>query len=327
MKQRSISQNRQFICVIFSVLLLFGVFSTVYAEAPLVKTQAPGYYRMMIGQFEITALSDGFLGLDTKMLQNASETEINSLLARMFVGIPKMETALNAYLINTGSKLVLVDAGAAKAFGPTLGNIMQNLKASGYDPAQIDAVVITHMHADHIAGLLDGANKPAFPKALIYVAQAENDFWLSATEAKKAPVHVQKFFQISQDVARPYIASGRWKTFGNDHLFTPGIKAVLIPGHTPGHAAIEVLSNAESLLIIGDMVHSMAVQFSRPDVTFVFDIDSKQAVSTRQVIFKGAAESKTFVAGMHLPFPGVGRIRADGNNIYTWVPVEFSPLP
>lgn len=326
MKQRLIFKNRPYLFVIFSVLLLLGPLSIVRAEAPLVRTQAPGYYRTMIGQFEVTALSDGFLGLDKKMLQNVSETEINGLLARMFVGNPTMQTALNAYLINTGSKLVLVDAGAAKAFGPTLGNIMLNLKASGYDPSQVDAVVITHMHADHIAGLLDAAGKPAFPKALIYVAQAENDFWLSAAEAKKAPADAQKFFQIARDVATPYIASGRWKTFGNGYLVAPGIKAVLIPGHTPGHAAFEVTSGNETLLIIGDMVHSMAVQFSRPDVTFVFDIDSKQALSTRQALFKSAADSKAFVAGMHLPFPGIGRIRADGNNTYTWAPIEFSPL-
>ncbi|MBF0497865.1 MAG: MBL fold metallo-hydrolase [Deltaproteobacteria bacterium] len=303
--------------------LLFFFLTNVWAEAPMAKTQAPGYYRMMLGQFEVTVLYDGFTELDPKKLRNASEAEIQGLLARMFVRSPKTKTSVNAYLINTGSKLVLVDAGAGSVFGPRLGDVERNLKAAGYDPAQVDFVVVTHMHGDHIGGLLDATGKPAFPKAVIYVAKAESDYWLSAAEAEKAPDNSKKYFKIAHDIADPYIALGRWKTFGNDDLPIPGIKAVPIPGHTPGHTAFEVGTGAESLLIIADLVHSPAVQFSRPDVAIEYDTDQKQAVSVRQAIFKRAADSKELVAGMHLPFPGIGRIRSDGTNTYSWVPIQY----
>jgi glyoxylase-like metal-dependent hydrolase (beta-lactamase superfamily II) len=312
--------------MLFSALLLFCFFSSAQAEAPMVKTQVPGYYRMMLGQFEVTALYDGFVEMDAKLLINASEQEIQALLSRMFVGGPKMSAATNAYLINTGSKLVLVDTGAGKVFGPTLGSVIQNLKAAGYDPAQIDAVMISHMHGDHVGGLLDESGKPAFSNAVVYVSKRENDFWLSPAIAEKAPAEYKKYFKMARDLAAPYIALGKWKTFGDGEMPVPGVKAVLIPGHTPGHTAYEVSDGKEALLITGDMVHSLAVQFPRPDVAFEYDTDKGQAVSVRLALFKSAAERKVLVAGMHLPFPGIGRIRANGRNAYAWLPVEFSPI-
>jgi len=326
MKCTSVSQRRSFRVVLFSALLLFCFLSSVQAEAPMVKTQAPGYYRMMVGQFEVTALYDGFVEMDAKLLRNASEKEIQDLLSRMFVAGPKIQAATNAYLTNTGSKLVLVDAGAGKLFGSTLGSVIQNLRAAGYATEQIDAVMISHMHGDHVGGLLDGEGKPAFSNAVIYVSKGENDFWLSPAVAEKAPAEYKKYFKMARDLAAPYIALGKWKTFGDGEMPVPGVKAVLIPSHTPGHTAYEVSDGKESLLITGDMVHSLAVQFPRPDVAFEYDTDKKQAVSVRLALFKSAAERKVLVAGMHLPFPGIGRIRADGSNAYTWVPVEYSPI-
>jgi glyoxylase-like metal-dependent hydrolase (beta-lactamase superfamily II) len=292
----------------------------------MVRTQAPGYYRMMLGQFEVTALYDGSVELDANLLKNAPEKEVQKLLSSMFAGYPKMQTSVNAYLINTGSKLVLVDAGAGKVFGPTLGKAIQNLKASGYDAAQVDAVMITHMHGDHVGGLLDAAGLPAFPNAVVYLSQAENDFWLSLASEEKAPAEYKKFFKMARDMAAPYIALGKWRTFGNGDAPVPGVKAVPIPGHTPGHTAYEISGGKESLLITGDMIHCMAVQLPRPDVAVDFDTDKKEAVSVRLALFKSAAERKALIAGMHLPFPGIGRIRADGKNVYTFVPVEYAPI-
>jgi glyoxylase-like metal-dependent hydrolase (beta-lactamase superfamily II) len=141
------------------------------AEAPQVQTQVPGYYRTQLGDFEVTALYDGAIELETKLLKNAQPQDLNALLARMFVGNPKMQTAVNAYLINTGKNLVLVDTGAAKLFGPSLGNIAANLKAAGYSLEQVDTVVLTHLHADHMGGLNDAGGQPIFPKARILAAQ------------------------------------------------------------------------------------------------------------------------------------------------------------
>jgi glyoxylase-like metal-dependent hydrolase (beta-lactamase superfamily II) len=326
MKRNSRLYRRCFPAAVAGLLLFFGPILSVRAEAPAVGTQAPGYYRMMIGQFEVTALYDGSVDLDIKLLRNASAAEIETLLGRMFIGSPKMQTSVNAYLINTGSKLIMIDTGGGKMLGPALGNILPNLRSAGYDPAQVDAVLLTHMHGDHIGGLLDGANNPAFPNAVVYVRKAESDHWLSADEAAKAPEGAQRIFKMAKIVSDPYIAQKKWETFESDTPMFPGIKPVAIPGHTPGHSAYEINSGNQSRLIMGDVVHSMAVQFSRPDVALDFDVDPPKAVSTRNELFKSAAEGKKLVAGMHLPFPGIGRLRAEGNNAYTWVPVQYSPL-
>ncbi len=306
---------------------LMALAPPVRAEAPKVLTQVPGYYRTQLGQFEITALFDGAIELDTKLLKHTSADELQRLLARMFVGNPKMQTAVNAYLVNTGANLVLVDTGAAKLFGPSLGYVVRNMKAAGYDPAQVDTVVITHLHADHVGGLNDAGGQPLFTKARILVAQADSDFWLSQKIADGAPKEVQPFFKMARDSAAPYLASGQWKTFTEGSELVPGIRAVRADGHTPGHTAYEVESAGQKLLIWGDLVHAHAVQFARPGVSIEFDIDQKQAIATRRRIMKAVAASKSLVAGMHLPFPGIGHVRADGKDRYAWVPIEFAPLP
>ena len=187
---RSASPARQRPSLLSRLLLagLFALSSTLaMADAPQQKTQVPGYYRTALGKFEVTALYDGAINLDTKLLKNTSEKDIQSLLARMFVKGPAVQTAVNAFLINTGDKLVLVDAGAAKLFGPSLGNIVSNLKAAGYSPDQVDVVLITHLHGDHINGLVTPDGQTVFPKAQIWSAKADNEFWLSEEIAAKAP--------------------------------------------------------------------------------------------------------------------------------------------
>ena len=310
-----------------TAITLLSLTSLAQAEAPMVQTQVPGYYRMMLGQFEITALYDGALDLDTKLLHNTTPTELNRLLARMFVGNPKMQTAVNAYLINTGKNLVLVDAGAAKLFGPSLGFILQNMRAAGYEPAQVDTVIITHLHPDHVGGITNGDGTPVFPKARIMVAKEDDAFWLSTEVAATSPEGMQPFFKMARDAAAPYVKARQWQTFTAGSVLVPGITAVKADGHTPGHTAFSVDSDGQKLLIWGDLVHAHAVQFANPGVSIEFDIDQKQAIVTRKSIFKTMAISKSLVAGMHLPFPGIGHVRADGKGSYSWVPVEYAPLP
>lgn len=313
--------------LLLGAAVLASLAPLVQAEAPKVQTQVPGYYRHQLGQFEITALFDGAIELDTQLLKNASAADLQRLLSRMFVGNPKMQTAVNAYLVNTGSHLVLVDTGAAKLFGPSLGYVLQNMKAAGYEPAQVDTVVITHLHGDHMGGLNDAAGQPLFTKARILVAQADSDFWLSQKVAARAPDKVQPFFKMARDGAAPYLASGQWQTFTDGSELVPGIRAVRANGHTPGHTAYAIESEGQKLLIWGDLVHAHAVQFAKPGVSIEFDIDQKQAIATRRSIMKAMAASKSLVAGMHLPFPGIGHVREDGKGRYSWVPIEFGPLP
>lgn len=297
------------------------------ADAPAAGDQVAGYYRIQLGKFEITALYDGAIEIDAKLLRNVKAPDLQRLLSRMFVGNPMMQTAVNAYLINTGSHLVLVDAGAAKLFGPSLGFVLQNMKAAGYAPAQVDTVLITHLHGDHMGGLNDAEGRPIFPKAKVLVSQADNDFWLSQKVADGAPSQVQPYFKMARDTAAPYLASKQWQTFVEGDELVPGIRAVKASGHTPGHTAFTVASEGQELLIWGDLVHAHAVQFAKPWVSIEYDTDQKQAIATRRGIMKAAAASKTLVAGMHLPFPGIGHVRAEGKGRYAWVPVEFGPLP
>ena len=312
-----------------ALALAFGAsfvpFAPACAEAPAIHTQVPGYYRAAVGDLEITALYDGYVDLAASVLLNANKAEVQRLLARKFIAGEKVQTAVNAYLINLGGKLILVDTGAAKAFGPTLGFIGEQIRAAGYTPEQIDIVLLTHLHADHVAGLLGTDGKPQFPNAEVRVDQAESDFWLSEANAAKAPKDFQSFFKIARDSAAPYQAAGKWKPFSGAAELAPGIKAVPAIGHTPGHTAYQIESKGERLLILGDAVHSHAVQFARPEVAIEFDSDKKQAVATRKKLFAWAAKEKLLVSGMHLPFPGLGHVRADGK-AFAWVPVEYSPL-
>lgn len=308
-------------------VMLLAVSGMAVAGAPQQKTQVPGYYRLMVGQFEVTALYDGAINVDTKLLKNTSEEEVQRLLFHLFVQGPVVQTAVNAYLINTGSRLVLVDAGvgASQIFGPTLGRIGANLAAAGYRPDQIDVVLLTHLHPDHVTGLLTVDGRAAFPRAEIWSSQDDNDFWLNEEVSSKAPEGFRPFFKMAGEAAAPYRATGRWKTFSRDQKILPGISSIAAHGHTPGHSAYLLASGDQRLLIWGDLVHNHAVQFTRPEVAIEFDTDKDQAIAARKKLFAKAAEERLLVAGMHLPFPGLGHVRAEGTG-YAWVPVEFGPV-
>jgi glyoxylase-like metal-dependent hydrolase (beta-lactamase superfamily II) len=295
------------------------------AAAPQVKTQAPGYYRMMLGDFEITAISDGTVDLAPKeLLTNTTAAHVGDMLARSFEG-DAVQTSVNAYLINTGDKLILVDTGAAKLFGPTLGRLLANLAASGYKPEQIDAVLITHMHPDHVGGLMvDG--KMAFPNAIVQADKRDAAFWLSPAELDKAPTAMKGFFQGAAASLNPYVGAGKLKPFdGSTDLFA-GVRAVAAPGHTPGHTIYVIESKGQKLVLWGDLMHVAAVQFAEPAVTIAFDTDSPAAAGQRAKAYADAAQGRFLVAGAHLPFPGIGHLRSEGKG-YTWVPVDYMSAP
>lgn len=290
------------------------------------KPQVPGYYRMSLGDFEVTALYDGFINLDSGLLKGMSDEDIQTLLARMFISSTDgIQTAVNGYLVNTGSQLILVDTGAAACFGPTLGHIEHNLDAAGYAPEDVDTVLLTHLHPDHSCGLADADGNAAFPNAEVLVPQAEAGFWLNKEVAAKAPKDSQPFFTMSQASVAPYQADNRFRTFQIGENIGPGVEVVSTPGHTPGHVSYLFSSGDESLLVWGDIVHNYAVQFPHPEVSIEFDVDSAQAIVTRKKILADAALDKLWVGGAHLPFPGLGLVRAE-NPGYAWVPVEYGPI-
>ena len=295
-----------------------------HAAAPMAKTPAPGYYRTMLGDFEITALSDGTVSLPVRdLLTNISPKAIDNALAKSYLKSP-LETSVNGYLINTGEKLILVDTGAAGLFGPTLGNLMSNLKASGYQPEQVDEIYITHMHADHVGGLMAG-DKLAFPNATVRADKHDADFWLSQANLDKAPADSKGSFQGAMASINPYVKADKFKPFdGNTDLAT-GIKAIASHGHTPGHAIYAIESKGQKLVLWGDLMHVAAVQFDNPGVTIQFDSDTKAAALQRKKAYAEAAKQGYLVGSAHISFPGIGRLRADGKG-YVWIPVNYVPV-
>lgn len=308
----------------FSLLTLAA--AVAHAEAPQALTQVPGYYRHVLGGFEVTALYDGQINLDTKLLKHATPAQIRKALDKMYRNDPTA-TSVNAYLVNTGGKLVMVDTGAAKVFGPTLGSVAANLKAAGYEPSQVDAIVITHLHGDHVGGLLTPEGQIIFPKATVYVDKAEADYWLSPENLAKAPEGMKMFFQAAQTATAPYVKEGRFKTFEGEAELLPGLKPVNQHGHTPGHSGYLFESKGQKLLVWGDVVHNGAVQFPDPKVTIDFDSDQPKAQAVRLKLMDWAAKDRSLlVAAAHLPFPGLGHIRSEGKGSYAWVPVDFAPV-
>lgn len=310
----------------FALVAVMGLITVpvAHSAAPMVKTSAPGYYRLMLGAFEITALSDGTIDLPMdKLLTSTTPAAVDAALARSYLKSP-LETSVNGYLVNTGTKLVLIDTGAGSLFGPTLGKLVANLKAAGYQPDQVDEIYITHMHPDHVGGLVaDG--KIVFPNAVVRAAKGDADYWLSDANLAKAPEESKGFFKGAMASLNPYVASGHFKSIDADGELAPGIRAEATFGHTPGHTSYVIENGGQKLVVWGDLVHVGAVQFKNPLVTIHFDTDSKAALKERQQAFAAAADGGYLAAGAHLAFPGIGHLRHAGPG-YLWIPVNYTVI-
>jgi glyoxylase-like metal-dependent hydrolase (beta-lactamase superfamily II) len=305
---------------------LVSITTLGHAAAPAPKGQAPGWFRMMLGDFEITALSDGTVELPVdKLLTNTTPAKVKAALAKAHLKSP-VETSVNGYLVNTGTKLVLIDAGAAGLFGPTLGKLVANLEASGYKPDQVDEIYVTHLHIDHVGGITGADAKAVFPNATVRIDAKESGFWLDEATMNNAPKEMQDFFKGAMSTMKPYVDAGKLKTFdataGGVEL-VPGVSAVAARGHTPGHTIYKVQSKGQTMVMWGDLMHVAAVQFVEPGVTFAYDNDSKAAAPQRKKAYADAAKNGWYAAVAHVSFPGIGRLRADGGG-YRWMPVEYS---
>ncbi|HEU5437436.1 MAG TPA: MBL fold metallo-hydrolase [Telluria sp.] len=293
------------------------------AAAPMAKTPAPGYFRMMLGDFEITPVSDGTVDLPMNKLLNDKPANIDAQLAKYHLGA-MVETSDNVFVINTGTKLVMVDTGAGVLFGPTLGKLIANLKAAGYQPEQVDEIYLTHMHGDHVGGLLSDG-KIAFPNAIVRAAKADADFWLSQANMDKAPEDGKGTFKGAMASLNPYIQAGKFKTFTGNIELVPGVSAVATHGHTPGHTSYMVESKGTKMMLIGDLIHAAAVQMENPAVTINFDSDKKAAAAARKKAFDAAAKGGYLIGGAHLQFPGVGYLAPSGKG-YRWIPVNYTQM-
>jgi glyoxylase-like metal-dependent hydrolase (beta-lactamase superfamily II) len=305
-----------------TVATVFGLTAThAFAGAPMVQTSAPGYYRFMLGNFEVTALSDGTVDLPVEQLLQESAEKTVAALDKAFLKTP-LQISDNAYLINTGKRLVLVDTGAGDLFGPTPGKLMSNLKASGYQPEQVDDIFLTHMHPDHVGGL--SVNRVIqFPNAIVHADRLEAAYWLSQKNMDSASAAAKGFFQGAMASVYPYVKAGKFSPFDGSVELTPGVRSYPSFGHTAGHTSYMIESEGQKLFLMGDLIHVPAVQLDHPNVTISFDTDPKAAAASRIRVFNQAANERTLVAVVHLPFPGIGHLQAAGKT-YQWVPINFT---
>lgn len=305
---------------LFCLLVLTHFCLPAFAQNTSI-TQA-GFYRMNVGDFEVTALSDGTIPQNLpKLLTNVKPGEINRLLEFNFLE-STVETSVNTYLIKSNNNLILVDAGTAELFGPTLGQLQQSLQNAGYKPEQINAILITHIHPDHTGGLMS-KGAMSFPNATIYISKPEIDFWFGAGNKKKGGEALAGYYKYAEENVGPYLQAGKVKTFELGKPVLEGITSISSPGHTPGHSFFALESKGEKMVFWGDIMHAAAIQLSDPSVTIVYDVDATAAANSRKKAFADAIKHNYWVASDHVTFPGIGHLRSD-NGKYIWIPANYT---
>lgn len=302
--------------------LLFSSPLLAAAQANPLDEQAPGYYRMTMGKLRITAVSDGTVTVPLdKLLTNISPDTLRQAMAKDAM-TPQAETSINAYVIDDGKKRILVDTGAGDLFGSAGGHLQTNLAAAGYPADSIDAVLLTHIHADHSGGV-SRSGKPAFPNADVYVDKRDVEFWLNPSNIKKVEASQAHTFAESEKTLRPVINAGRLKTFMAPAALLEGIRAESTAGHTPGSVLYRVESEGQTLILWGDIIHAKAAQMPDPHVAIHFDVNRQQAVTTRESVLKQAADQNVWVAAAHISFPGLGHVKHEGSG-YRWVATNYT---
>ncbi len=315
-----IASRRRFLQQAAAATSLAAAGPVALAAAPLGGGTAISTHRMKLGSFEVTTILDGFIDLPPAVLQGDADTIKRSLAAG---GVPfaPMRTSVNCFLVNTGSKLVMIDCGGAKMLGPNAGRMPQALAQLGIDPGAVDEVYITHMHGDHLHGAVTPEGAKVFPNAVLRIAKADVDYWGSPDVEAAAPADQKGRFAAAKRAMAAY--GNRLQPFELDSELTPGIRSVAAVGHTPGHSCYLVSSGDAKMLLLGDTMHVAAVQFPQPEITVMFDFRQDLARSRRLELFQMAVKDNLIVGAVHLPFPGVGHLRNRDGGGFNYVPLPW----
>lgn len=299
--------------------------SSAQAAAPPSGKQAAAYYRYKIGSYELTAIHDGvwMQKVDEKFIRNAALPDVEKAMANAFMEPGIVPTPFTPLLINMGSKLVLIDTGTGGQYPAPSGGFLANLAAAGVDPKAIDAILISHFHADHINGIRDKEGALIFPNAEIHVSAREWAYWMDDGNMAKAPEAARP---VWLNVRRVFKDIGdKVNKFESGKELAPGITSLLTPGHTPGHTSFIVSSGNQSMMVLGDVTNNPWLFLRNPDWQGAFDVDGALAAETRKTVLDRLTADRMLAQGYHFPFPASGRVIKTGSNTYDLAPVLWQP--
>jgi glyoxylase-like metal-dependent hydrolase (beta-lactamase superfamily II) len=280
--------------------------------------QVPGVFHRRLGDLTVTVLNDGWFDASFDIVTNIGKEKAAELETAAFRRSPPQIT-VSAFAISGAGDVTLVDAGGGGVM-PGLGHMAANMAAASIKPDVVTRVLLTHMHPDHVGGLVTEAGAARFANAELVLHEIEAAFWLDPATLDRVPADAKAYVELAQKVAHAY--GGRVRTISSGEA-APGFEIVPEFGHTPGHSGWMVKSGAERLLIWGDVVHLPGIQFAAPDAGLAFDADGPAAVATRKRIFTMAADERLLVAGIHLDFPTLGHVLRDGSG-YRFVPENWA---